>query len=135
MKIRLTFDGARVVQLTAPAVGTAFAMQLESPLDPGKPYRMGTSMDRGPTPIGNRKSIGLTLDPLLVASVTNTLPGVFVNYSGVLSASGRATARIVLPPINALVGVMIYNAFLVIDVGQPGGIGSVSTTLPVSITR
>ncbi len=115
------------------AVGTAMVFGLNAPNDAGLPYQVASSLGNGPTPIGQR-SLGLTLDSLFAASVSNNLPTVFSGYTGAVGASGRASATLNIPPFAVLKGVKIHSAFVTFKASAPLGVESISNTYAFTIT-
>ena len=79
------------------------------------------------------KALWGALDPLFSGSVSNTLPAVFVNFTGVVGASGRASGAINIPPFQFLKGNTINTAFVTIDANSPQGIKSISNTFTFMI--
>ncbi len=112
--------------------GTTISFVLNAPNQPGRSYQLGSSLGNGPIPIDSRR-LGLSVDSLLIASTGGTLPSVFAGYAGVLSARGRGGAALHLPPLPALVGLTIYNAFVTLDAQAPSGVGLVSNTWPFMV--
>lgn len=110
-------------------IGSTVVLDLRAPADVGLRYQAATSLGRGPTPIGSR-SIFLTVDPLFVASVRGVLPTVFVAYAGTITAAGRATAGLAIPPVAALVGTNLHTAFVTL---AASGVRSVSNTWSVQV--
>lgn len=107
--------------------GTTITFGLDAPQSPGLPYQMASSLGTGPIPIGSR-SLRLSIDPLFTGSVGGTLPQVFVNYTGVIGASGRAGASLNIPPFQFLKGNTIHTAFVTFDPQAPQGVRSISST-------
>ncbi len=95
--------------------------------EPGLPYQLGSSLGTGPIPIGARP-LGLSPDPLLALSVSGTLPGTFVGYTGTLDAQGLGQASLRIPNVPALAGVVVHSAFVTFKPSAPLGIQSVSNT-------
>jgi len=115
-----------------PATGTNVTFDLDAPGDAKKAYVMAASLSNLGIPIGGRK-IPLFPDTLFGITVSNLIPSVFQNYTGILDASGRAKATLVLFPIPALKGMVLHHAFMVIDPPKPFSIGTISNGLPVVI--
>jgi len=127
LKMRFTVKEIYLTGSGSGAPGTAYRFALTSRTDPGRAYQLGTSLGRGPVPIGSRL-LHLWPDTLLLASVSNTLPSVFSGYVGVLDASGQATARLHLPSGSWLRGITFHTAFIVLDPKAPYGIQEISNT-------
>ncbi len=133
LKLRLTLDVVSISGSGAARPGGTVTLSLFSPADPGLPYQTGTSLGKGPIPIGSRK-LNLSPDDLLLVSVQGFLPMIFKNYNGLLDAAGKATAQIVIPNLPALVGVRLHSAFLTIKAGAPQNIASISGTYSFTIS-
>ena len=58
---------------------------------------------------------------------------IFDNLYRLLNNTGRASATLAVPNAASLKGVTLHHAFVVIDLGQPNAIGTVSNGLPVTI--
>ncbi|MBN2490471.1 MAG: hypothetical protein JXQ29_06445, partial [Planctomycetes bacterium] len=114
----------------APGTNLDFALNMAG--NAGLPYQMGSSFGNGPIPIDSRK-LELSLDDLLVLSVSNALPAIFRNYAGVLDASGKASARLGIPNLPVLKGIRIYTAFVTLKATAPSGIASISNTFLFTI--
>jgi hypothetical protein len=56
----------------------------------------------------------LTPDTLFAASVL-VGPPIFTNYTGVLSASGAGTGKLMVPKVPALVGLCVFHAGVAFD--------------------
>jgi hypothetical protein len=123
----------RIVASGSPSPGGTVTLTLLATSDAGLPYQVGSSLGNGPTPIGQR-TIGLSLDNLLVITVGNQLPTVFQNYIGVLDSTGQGQAKIVIPNLPALKGVRFYTAFVTLKPTAPQGIQSISKTELISIS-
>ncbi|MBN2489573.1 MAG: hypothetical protein JXQ29_01830 [Planctomycetes bacterium] len=133
LKTRLTYIEAAILTLAgSPQPGGTVDLLLDAPAAAGKPYQMASSLGTGPIILGSR-SIGLSLDDLLVLTVGNYLPAVFANYAGLLDAQGKARAQIRIPNNPALKGVRIYSAFVTLDALAPLGIDLISNTVTLSI--
>jgi len=128
----LTAGTVNLSMRSVPFTGTNVALDLNAPGDANKAYVLAASFSNLGIPIGSRV-IPLFPDSLFVLTVTNAIPTVFQNYTGILDGSGRATATLVLLPFPALKGVILHHAFLVIDPTKPFSIGTISNGLPVVI--
>ncbi len=122
----------RIVGSGSGAPGTSIMLSLLAAADAGLTYQVGSSLGGGPIPIGNRL-LGLSLDAILDASVNGYLPMIFQNYTGVLDASGKGTARINIPNLPGLKGVRLHTAFLTLKLGAPLGIESISNTFVFTV--
>ncbi|MBN2491585.1 MAG: hypothetical protein JXQ29_12115 [Planctomycetes bacterium] len=125
LKMQFKYDDIQLTLSGSPKPGGKVTLDLFAAADAGLPYQLGSSLGLGPIVLGSRQ-IDLSLDDLLVLSVGNLLPAVFVNYSGVLDASGKAQAAIQIPNLPVLVGVRMHTAFVTVDPLAPFGIKSIS---------
>ena len=98
----------------------------------GLPYQVGSSLGTGPIPLGKRR-IDLSADDLLLVSVSDIWPWIFVGYRGVIDSKGQAQAAIHIPDVKALIGLRIHTAFVTIDPPSPWGIRSISDTETIVI--
>ena len=117
-----------------PSIGGTIAFSLLSPCDGNLPYQVGTSLGMGPIPIGNRK-LGLSHDSLLIVTVSDSWPQIFQGYRGMIDNQGKATAKIRIPNITALIGTHTHTAFVTLNPSAPSGIKSISNTFSFSITK
>lgn len=131
-KVCFTYDDIRIVGSNTPQVGMTETLSLIADPSPGKPYQCASSLGLGPIQV-DRRQLNLSPDNMMVASIFGQLPTVFQNYTGVLSARGRGTAQVNIPPFGFLVGIDIHNAFVVLDAGSPSGIEYISTTYTFKI--
>ena len=95
---------------TSPSIGTGVKLALDSYPDAGTLYVVASSFGNGPNMIGCWP-LKLDVDPLFVISVNNLAPSIFQHYQGTLDTSGKGTAAIVIPKLNALVGFVVHSAF------------------------
>jgi len=100
----------------------------------GLAYCAGSSLGTGPIQIDNR-SLGLSMDPLLMASSSGAWPAVFSDYHGRIDSNGKANAAIHIPGSASLIGFRIHSAFITIDPTAPSGVKSISNTFSFSITK
>ncbi len=107
--------------------GTLMVLSLSAQHNGGLLYQVGSSLGTGPIPIGGRK-IGLSPDGLFMASVSGSLPAIFQSYIGFLDGSGRATARIQIPKMSSIKGLIIFSAFITMQMGAPMQIQTISQT-------
>jgi hypothetical protein len=63
--------------------------------------------------------------------MSRSLPQVFTDFTGILSPAGRATATLKVPSIEALRGLRVFFAFVILHPG--GGLKNVSNLLGVTI--
>lgn len=79
---------------------------------PAVSYQAAASLGNSGIPVSGGRTIPLALDPLLVLSVSNTLPTVFKQFSGVCDARGDAAISIVLPASSGLKGITLHVGFV-----------------------
>jgi len=115
-----------------PQTGSVLPLALAAPGEGGKPYALAASFGNTGIKIGGR-TIPLSFDTMLLLTVQNLLPGIFQKYQGTLSAGGTASASLLIPATAALKGITLHHAFVVIDPSKPGGIGTISNGLPVTL--
>jgi hypothetical protein len=119
-----------------PKPGGYMAIGLHSAGAPFKQYVCASSLSAWlGIPMPGKRVLPLDFDNLVVITVQNLLPQVFVNYTGVLDASGRATLFVYVPPDPLLAGITIYTAGITLDPNAVGGVHLVSTPLPFTIQR
>jgi hypothetical protein len=131
-RVRLTYATTQLTLSGGTSPGSTVDLNLSSAADAGRAYQVASSLGTGPIPIGTR-SLGLSPDALMVITVNGYLPTVFVNYAGVLDASGKAKAQILIPNNPVLTGIRVYSAFVTIDPAAPYGISNISNTATLSI--
>lgn len=132
LHVRLTVVKARIDLSATPLPGFTINLHLEAPSGAGSWYQVGSSLGHGPIPLGPRR-LWLALDPLLAASTSGTLPGLFQNYRGKLDANGAAKAKLAIPNLAFLKGQRFYTAFVTFDPQAPLGVGQISSSLPITI--
>jgi hypothetical protein len=120
-RVRLTHADVTPSTLS-PSIGTTVNLALDSYPDAGGNYVTASSFGTGPFMVGCWP-VKLDVDSLFFITVNNLVPTVFQNYQGVLDATGQATAAVAIPNVNALVGIILSNAFAVVG---PGGLTVVS---------
>lgn len=117
---------------SVPVVGANVRLDLDAPGDGGKSYVLAASLSNTGIPVGTRV-IPLGVDALLLLTVNNVLPVLFQRYHGVLDSTGRASATLAIPNVGGLKGLVLHHAFVVIDPNGPGGLGTISNGLPVTV--
>jgi len=95
-----------------PVPGGTVNLLADDSADAGLQYIAASSLGSGPFLIGCWP-VELSVDVVLVLSLTNALPAVFVNYQSVLDFEGRATLVLNLPASQALVGLSLHTVFQV----------------------
>jgi beta-propeller repeat-containing protein len=113
-------------------IGQTVTLTLTATDSANLPYQVGSSLGTGPIPLGKRQ-IDLSADDLLLVSVSDIWPWIFVGYRGVIDSKGQAQAAIHIPDVKALVGLRIHTAFVTIDPPSPWGIRSISDTETIVI--
>jgi hypothetical protein len=131
-KMRFHYNRTEVIGSGSTAPGGVVDFTLRSPDDVGLTYQVGTSLGVGPIPIDTR-SLSLSPDALLVASVGGTLPMVFEAYAGRLDTTGNGLARLHLPNLAALKGVRLHTAFLTLSSTAPSGVANIADTFTFTI--
>jgi beta-lactamase superfamily II metal-dependent hydrolase len=111
------------VNLTLYAAGTA-----------GQPYQIALSDAAAPAIVlpTDGRAIDLAFGWLLDFSLTPN-NGVTTGFSGLMNGLGLAFGTIGLPNDPGISGFTFYAAGVVLDPAYPGGIGSISPTLPLTI--
>jgi hypothetical protein len=93
---------------------------------PAAAYQIAASLGQTPLPLTPSCTLYLTPDALFSASAGGSLPGIFSNYAGIVTASGTAGARLNMPAIPALVGICVFHAAATVSGGNI--IGCTNTT-------
>ena len=132
-KVEIGGTAAAIAPLGVAKTGTNRSYQLCSPGDPGRPYRLAASFTNAVGISTCAGTVPLDLDGLFFLS--QSTPGVFQNFAGVLDATGASAApSIAIPAQPGLVGTSFQLAFVVLDSpGAPCGIRTISSNLPVTI--
>jgi hypothetical protein len=108
--------GRRPVAGRGPATpGSDYELLVHFLREGGKAYQLAASAGVRPginLPAGN---LPLNFDQLFIQSLTN--PSIFVGFSGVLDATGRATARVRLPQASGLRGFRMFFSGTTYDSG------------------
>lgn len=115
-------------QTSAAMIGTTLLYQVNSPLDPNAGYICATSATTNTgIPLAGTRT-GIDADAIFALSFPNPLPGVFLNYSGVLDGLGNATGiGIALPNEPALSCLSLHTQAVVIPLG--GGLPRLTNTV------
>ncbi len=122
---RRDFRRAMILPAGSLLPGTATALLLDSPNDPGAAYFLALSLGQGPIQVDTRV-LALSPDFLFFFSITPA-PGLFDNFAGPLDVSGRATAILTLPPLPSLTGQSFFAAF--VTLAAPGTVASNLNTI------
>jgi len=133
LKIRLTFADLTITGSGSSSIGGTMKLDLVAPPDAGLPYQVGTALGTGPISIDTRL-LHLSLDPLLVLSVTRRMQSVFQNYAGALDTLGKGQAAFHTPSLPGLVGIRLYSAFVTITTVGRSNIKNISPTYGFIIT-
>jgi len=111
--------------------GTTIKVRLRSAPDANRPYVVGAALGRDRGIATARGRIPLDPDPLLGASLSGIAP--FRGFQGALDANGRADAFIDVPSVSALEGLRIFVGYVTLDPAQPGGLATISGSIPVFV--
>ena len=116
-----------------PKIGTTYPLDLGGVAEGGKTYVAAVTMSglMSMVQVG-RRYIPLVADSLFYLAVLNVLPSTFVNFQGVLNATGAGQAKVVIPNIPALVGVKVDSCFVTFD---GGGLRAISNPWGFTITN
>jgi len=124
-------QSATLSTASTPRIGSVVVLNMAATRSAGLGYLAATSFTSTGIPIGTR-TIPLGFDPLLMVSLFSPAP-IFLNYSGTLDATGKGTALINLPNLQALVGVTLHSAFVTLDAGAPQGVKDISNGLALKV--
>jgi hypothetical protein len=108
-------------------IGTTMELGLSAQHEGGLRYQLASSLGVGPIPLGNRQ-LRLSPDAIFLLSVGGLTPQIFEGYFGFLDPAGAATARIRIPNLSSLKGVVLHNAFVTLGPGVPIHIQTISLT-------
>lgn len=133
IRVRLAYVETVITLSGSTGPGGTVDLDLLSPRDAGRPYQAASSLGTGPIPIDTRL-LNLSVDDLLVITVNGLLPSIFVNYTGILDASGKAKAQIKIPNVPVLKGLRIHSAFITLNPAAPSGVSNISNTATLTIT-
>jgi hypothetical protein len=127
------FPVASMNSTGTPRIGTAYPLDLNGAAEGGKNYAAAVTLSglMPMIPVG-RRFIPLAADSLFFLSVTNVLPGIFVNFYGVLGPTGQGQATLAIPYAVPLVGARIDGCFVTYDAG---GIRALSNPWKFMITK
>jgi hypothetical protein len=103
------------------------------PADAGRAYYLGASLGTRPAVaprFANGEVLNLAADPLLLVTVTDQLPQVFVNFRGTLDPNAEAQAWINIPAgIPRLLNLPVHVGGVVVDPQAPGGVVTVLSSV------
>lgn len=127
-------DSAPTLALGAPpVVGTTFPLNIRSICDANDAFLCGFAVGTFPgIVLSDLRVVPLNFDDLLVLSLTPG-NGIFSGNSGLLDGAGAAAVTIAVPNFPPLVGLTFYGAFVVSDLSNPTGIGTISPALPITL--
>jgi len=119
------FPIASMTATGAPRIGTTYPLLLSAVTEAGKAYVTALTMN-GLLPLIRigRRFIPLAADNLFFVTLSNALPGLFMNFQGVLGAGGTGQARFVIPNLPPLVGIRLDGCFITYDGGGVRGISN-----------
>jgi hypothetical protein len=106
------YGSLNIVAGADPSPGAALALRFCEPSSAGDLYLAAASFSTSPgipTPAG---VVDLTPDALFALS--QLAPSMFVNFAGVLDASGAAAAKVVVPGVPQLKGFRFYVSFVTV---------------------
>lgn len=106
------YGSRNIVAASDPMPGTTLSLRFSELSSAGDIYLAGASLSTSPgvpTPVG---IVDLTPDVLF--SLSQLAPAIFVNFLGVLDATGAATAAVVVPPVPGLKGLRFYISFVTV---------------------
>jgi len=108
--------GRRPVAGRGPATpGSDYDLLVHFLREGGKAYQLAASGGVRPGINVGARNIPLNVDGLFLQSLT--IPAIFVGFSGVLDATGRATARVRLPALAGLRGFRMFFSGVTYDAG------------------
>jgi hypothetical protein len=123
---------ASMASAGTPKIGTTYPLDLTAASEGGQVYVTAlTTTGIGSLLKVDRRYIPLVPDGLFFLGVANVLPGIFINFHGVLSAPGTGQAKVAIPAAPSLVGVKIDGCFVTYD---PSGVRAISNPWGFSIT-
>jgi hypothetical protein len=112
-------------------IGRTLVLNLESPRDAGKAYlALASTNTQFGIPLGGRL-FPLDNDSLMSLSITS--PSVFVDFSGVFDAFGKAQAKVVIPAIPSLLNFEFLVAYTLVDPTNPTIYSGFSNAVPFTI--
>ena len=109
--------GAQTLSIQTQGPAAYFLLSSESGTSPGLPLGPGLVLPLNP-------------DPVLDYSILNANGPVYQNSNSTTDAAGSATARILLPPVAGLSGLVLHHAFAQYD---PLTLAIQGTSNPVSL--
>ena len=117
------------------ALGKTAMFHLTDPYHPGRAYVAAASLTGGGYdqgfPLGNN-SVPLVPDALTFLTLTAGGGGIFTGYQGSLDGTGKATLRVDVLNLKALVGLDMTQAALILDPSGPAGLAGI--TPPITAT-
>lgn len=125
--ISTQYPTAGISATGAPNPGETIRFDLYSPEARGQRFQLATALGPGPTRWGHHR-IPLSVDPVLMLSLSGRAPRIFEGYAGTFDAHGCAVARLHLPPGRVMIGVRLYTAFVTL------GSHTVTTGMVMSVS-
>ena len=100
----------------APKINTTYPLDLSAVTEGGQAYATALTVSGlMPALQFNRRFVPIAADSIFYLTVLNVLPTVFVNFQGVLNASGTVQAGVAIPNAAALVGLQVDGCFVTYD--------------------
>jgi len=109
-------------------IGTTVSLNIDVAADAGLPYQLASAFADSPGIAIDTRLLELYPDALFMMTISGLFPTIFQDYVGVLGATGKATGKLNIPNIGALVGLDIYSAFITLSPTAPSGVKTVSCT-------
>lgn len=128
----LEFLGCALTLVGTPQIGTTVSITIDAPGEAGESYVAASSLTPGVIPLPAGWYLHMGVDTLFFASATGRIP-LLSGYNGVLSATGKATATIVIPNLAALRGVRIDTGCVILSTATPPTIDAISDPLAFTI--
>ena len=116
-----------------PQIASPLLLHVTHAQKPGEAYQIGLSLSNNTgIRIPNVGTIPLDLDNLLILSVQNPVPGLFINFAGTLNINGEATGQLNIPASIGLVGIPFHAAAVLYG---PQGVSYITNGLKLGIHR
>ena len=110
------FPVASMASVGTPKINTTYPLDMSAVTEGGQAYAAALSVS-GLMPLlqFDRRFVPIAADSIFYLTVLNVLPTVFVNFQGVLNASGTVQAGVAIPNAAALVGLQVDGCFVTYD--------------------
>jgi Arylsulfotransferase (ASST) len=115
-------------------IGERVDLRLVSKQDAGRFRLVGTALAPGLIPVDSR-FLRIAPGSLTLATLLGTLPTVFPGYVGSFDSNGDSTASMLIPELKMFVGLQLHTMFMTLDPAKPTGIGTISNTVVVNLTK